>query len=53
MDKNFRNVLVWWMVIMICLLFLRFAIIIDKARKFDEVIERASERASERAEASV
>ena len=48
MDKNFRTVLVWWMAIMICLLFLRFAVQMDRMRKNKEVIEKWSER-SERA----
>ena len=47
MDKNFRTVLVWWMAIMICLLFLRFAVQMDRMRKNKEVIEKWSE-ASER-----
>ena len=53
MDKNFRTVLVWWMAIMICLLFLRFAVQMDRMRKNKEVIEKwseRSERASERSE---
>ena len=51
-NKNFRTVLVWWMVIIICLLFLRFAVQMDRIRKGKEEREEWSERVSEASEAS-
>ena len=50
MDKNFRTVLVLWMVLAICWLFLKIGSEIKRDRMLDEAIERASERASERLE---
>ena len=44
MDKNFRTVLIWWMAIMICLLFLRFAVQMDRIRKGKEEQVEWSER---------
>ena len=48
MDKNFRTVLVLWMVLAICWLFLKIGSEIKRDRMLDEAIEQASE-ASERA----
>ena len=52
MEEKQRTVLVWWMVVMICLLFLRFGVQMYEARKWDKVIEKWSERASEASERS-
>ena len=41
MDKNFRTVLVLWMVLAICLLFLKIGSEIKRDRMLDEAIERA------------
>ena len=49
-NKNFRTVLVWWMVIIICLLFLRFAVQMDRIRKGKEEREEWSERAKRASE---
>ena len=48
MDKNFRTLLIWWMVLAICWLFLRIGTDIHKTRVINERLERANERASER-----
>ena len=48
MDKNFRTLLVLWMVLAICWLFLRIGTDIHKTRVINERLERASEQASER-----
>ena len=44
MDKNFRTLLIWWMVLAICWIFLRIGTDIHKTRKFDEAMERANEQ---------
>ena len=41
MDKNFRTVLVLWMVLAICWLFLKIGSEIKRDRMLDEAIERA------------
>ena len=42
MDKNFRTVLVLWMVLAICWLFLKIGSEIKRDRMLDEAIERAT-----------
>ena len=44
MDKNFRTLLIWWMVLAICWLFLRIGTDIHKTRVINERLERASEQ---------
>ena len=47
MDKNFRTLLIWWMVLAICWLFLRIGTDIHKTRVINERLERASARSGE------
>ena len=52
MDKNFRTVLVLWMVLAICWLFLKIGSEIKRDRMLDEAIEQASEASEQASEAS-
>ena len=49
MNKNFRTLLIWWMVLAICWLFLRIGTDIHKTRRINEAIEeRASTKSREK-----
>ena len=49
-NKHKETIFVWWMIAVICWVFLRIGTDIHKTRKFDEAMERASERAIKRDE---
>ena len=48
-NKHKETIFVWWMIVVICWVFLKIGTDIHKWQKIDEANERASERASERA----
>ena len=51
MDKNkIRTFFIWWMIAVVCWVFLKIGTDIHKWQKIDEANERASERASRRNE---
>ena len=46
-NKHKETIFVWWMIVVICWVFLKIGTDIHKWQKIDEANERASERASE------